>query len=609
MLQALFPYADLAPRLIAGENHALGARGHSATNWSVELAPRRLEHLEIVADARIDNRDELARLLGIGGSQRAPVDDADLLLRGWSRFGLSLPQHLVGDFAFAVIDHRLRQLTLVRDLLGQRPLFFTKLRHGWAFASMPTGLFALPDHTPRINRERVAQLLAGSWSPASTTYFHQISRLPPGHVAVFKDGEVEQRSYWSPPVDELVLSDDEYVERYRFELDRAVRSSLQPRTGSVAAQLSSGWDSSAVAATAARIEGPGLLALTAAPRKGFAGPVLRGRVADESPLAALTAELHSMRHQIIRAHGGVLLRLRSQAELYQEPDRAVVNMEWWTGILAAARDDGAGVLLTGQMGNLTLNAGGLPALNQLLSQGALKRWCKEVRAIRSFGAVSWRGAFYASAAPWLPRWFDELLGKTFLGDATSSEASFLCPNFRMRSGQSPPPKRRRGRYGARQAQLAGVDYGNFRKGALAEYGVDERDPTADRRIIDFSLALPPSQFLADGISRPLARRALADLVPSALLSAPLRGHQGADWFERIDRGEALDLVDSLESSSGCVELLNLAKMRLAFCNWPSDGSAAVGTSTLYRQRLLTALSTGVFIQWVESLASAKRTEA
>ena len=141
----------------------------------------------------------------------------------------------------------------------------------------------------------------------------------------------------------------------------------------------------------------------------------------------------------------------------------------------------------------------------------------------------------------------------------------------------------------------------FRKGALAEHGIDERDPTADRRLVEFSLRLPPEQLLHRGISRPLARRALADRVPAEVLNSPLRGYQGADWYERFDRTEAGGLIEDIASSPIAIDLLDIPKMKQALDQWPRSGAADPRSRAIFRTRLTIAISTGIFIQSFEPL--------
>src|SRR5687768_5227032 len=68
----------------------------------------------LTADVRIDNREELARLLSISAGDAGRMSDADLLLAAWERWHLSCFDHLLGDIALAVWDSRQKRLTLGR---------------------------------------------------------------------------------------------------------------------------------------------------------------------------------------------------------------------------------------------------------------------------------------------------------------------------------------------------------------------------------------------------------------------------------------------------------------------------------------------------------------
>src|SRR5207237_10308740 len=102
----------------------------------------------------------------------------------------------------------------------------------------------------------------------------------------------------------------------------------------------------------------------------------------------------------------------------------------------------------------------------------------------------------------------------------------------------------------RVSLLFRIDSGNYRKGMLAGWGLDHRDPMADRRLIEFCLSVPTDQFLRDGIQRSLARRALADRVPQEVLHTKDRGLQAIDWHESLTRSPAR-LADELERLAAC----------------------------------------------------------
>ncbi len=563
------------------------------------------DRLLLVADLRLDNRDELATALGLERAAIHTMCDADLLLHAWMRWQEGALDRLVGDYAIAIFDRCNRTLTLARDPTGQRPLFYGHSDGAIGFASMPSGLLACHRFRRGFRTEALAAMLLGRPESGPQTYFVGIERVCPGEVINLNADRIIRRHHWQPRLDWLTLTDDDAVEGYREHLDRAVRHQSRRATGLLGAHLSSGYDSSAVAASAARINTTvPLLAVTAAPVENYNGPVPRGRIADESSLAALTAARHHMRHEIVRPRGGLFTHFHRHSMLYQEPDRNIVNTEWWSEVNARAASLGVSTMLTGETGNFSINAGGLPILAEWVRQRQWRRWFEEARGAARTMNVRWRGILYASFERSIPVVVRTALDRHLLQAATLREQAFVRPEWLNAGVEDTRDRGAALPYQIRRRELRHGDSGVFRQGASAEHGIQERDPTADRRLIEYSLRLPPEQFLRNGVSRPMARRALADRVPVEVLDAPLRGYQGADWHLRFDVAEASALVEEIATNTTVRAMLDLPKIRRAIDTWPAQGAADPGTQTIFRTRLLIALSTGVFLQSLSSEAGS-----
>jgi asparagine synthase (glutamine-hydrolysing) len=285
-------------------------------------------------------------------------------------------------------------------------------------------------------------------------------------------------------------------------------------------------------------------------------------------------------------------------------------MQWVRMIHTAARERGIATLLTAEMGNLSLNAGGLPALAEWVRQRSWGQWWAEARAASSSGQASWRGILYNSFESALPRRLDRFLTRAFLGAPSAREQDFVRTEWQEKLGgraTAGPGDDYHGRYAGRFRQVTRYDIGVFRKGALADHGIEERDPTADRRLLDFSFGLPPDQLLHDGEWRPLVRRALGPLLPIEVMNSRSRGYQGADWFERLRPARARELLEQISASSAASELLDLQKLAATIDDWPDSGWAEARISTIYRTRLPIALLTGVFLQEFEGSAAGSST--
>ena len=364
----------------------------------------------LAADLRLDNREELARKLGIGSAAAAVMADSDILLAAWQRWGEHCVEHLIGAFSFAIWNGTEQQLFLARDHTGERPLYYSTAGDCFAFASMPKGLHPLPFVGAEVDEDYVARYLALVYMPIERTIFERIERLPAGCMLSVRMGQNKLRRYWdTAKLPQLQLnSDEEYLDLFRERFDEAVRSRLRT-VGQVGAQLSGGLDSSSVAATAAlllRSEGRELTAYTAVPRPGFNG-MGATHFDNEGPAAAEVAALYpNMRHLLVESSQTSFLDvLDLNNSLYDHPCYGPNNEVWSNAIMTRAREDGVTVLLNGNCGNSTFSYYGMPVLSAWLRSGqwlTLARVAREIRATRNASVKSiLRHALWPSLPFWL----------------------------------------------------------------------------------------------------------------------------------------------------------------------------------------------------------------
>lgn len=551
------------------------------------------ERLLLVADIRIDNAVELRRALG-GEFDGRKKSDADLLFAAWLRWGEQCLDRIVGDYALAAFDRASDSLILARDPAGQRPLFYARSADSVRFASMPSGLFA--GRRPDLNFQRLAQMLALAEPLDPSTAFAGMKRIIPGQLVRFIGGRLQSQRRWKPAMDEVGRSPEELVEAYRAHLDEAVAQRVRRISGPLAAHLSSGWDSSSVTATAARLLGPEqMLAFTSAPAQNLRSAAPRGRPTDEADVAAETARALGIEHHIVRDSDPLLARVAAHARACQEPPRNLFNIGWWRSIQEQAHERGARVLLTAERGNMTLNAGTLTVLSEWPRKREWRSWWREASAVVDRRGVSWRGVLYVTFQPWLPRPLISVLDRARLGTDPGALDRFIRPHLRPRRALAPSFQSRKDE---RVAIYSRADPGVLRKGSLGATGIEERDPMADRRLLEFSLSLPPEHLLHDGILRPLARQALADRVPKSVIDLPARGYQGGDWASRLNRADVGAILEEVSASPGAQELLDMDRLRRVVADWPELDAGSMAGFTFGRD-FTRALATGMFIREVE----------
>lgn len=578
----LEPYGSGQAHFLAGDGACLAA------DRSTDL--HRRGNLLVVLDGRIDNLPDLTVALSLSRETSATVT----ISVAWERWGPATLQQLVGDFALVVADLAEHSVWLARDPSGQRPLFYS-LADGWlAFASMPTGL------TPLIgplepNLGALVDLLALQ-PPSEDGLFRRVSQLRAGELLHTDRSGVRRSQWWQPSTDvHPRRSSASRLEEYRSLLNEAVRCRTPSKA--IAVQLSSGWDSSAVAATAARLHGgQEVTAYTSAPFAETTAAMMRDRFADESPLAACTAAMHGMRHEVVRSGPSPLDHAREHARLVQMPALNPFNGSWWEEIRQRSAAGGSTVLLTGELGNLSMNAGGLAILPDILRQEGWRAWWHEARLAVAGGRVRWRGVLHNSFAHQLPQSLVQRIAASALGPPVEA-LRFVRPEWRKPfSAYQGSGHFARDRLEA----IRGNDVGAWRLSAAAWNAPLELDPTADRRLLEFGLSLPPDQLLHDGEMRPLARAALADRVPAKVLDHPARGLQSADWYLRISQRQASEALEEMKAVGRARDLFDLEALADAIASWPSKDWNTPQVYGVYRVELVAALSTGLFLkEWTK----------
>lgn len=570
----------------------------------LERGPYRL-----VADVRLDNRKDLAGALGVPSAELGRLSDADLVFEALLKWKSGAPDRLIGEFAFAFWDRDDPSLLLCRDLFGHRPLCFHEGPDFFAFATMPSGLHALPAIPREFDPEAMAEELA-LLSPGSRTHFRGIQRVLPGQLMRVTRNRRTAERYWQLPRSSTGRrTAADYEEGLRAVVDTAVKEQLRGTQAAVGAQLSAGLDSSIVTTSAARLFDPGkIVAFTAVPREGFNGPVPDATIADESQLAAETARLYpNIEHVIVDRTAETLIDVLDRQFAYmQQPTAGPCNSLWAREISRAAKARRLNVLLVGFTGNLTVTYSGREAWSSLLTQGRLFKLFS-IGARMNAKGVPLRTLTAQLLGPVLPRplWAaacrlygrpTDLSGYTAINPtlrkAVEAKARAQGADLLYQPSRNPTD--------FRLAALFDGDNGNYFKGMLGEFGLSFRDPLSDRRVVEYCLGVPAEEFLRGGTERGLARRAFAGRLPAAVADMHVRGYQGADWYEHVARDMPL-LRGELEVIGHCSEAsqaLDTDWIAQSIESWPDRDWARRDTILQYRYGLLRGISAGHFMRKV-----------
>ncbi|WP_371345959.1 asparagine synthetase B [Ancylobacter sp. IITR112] len=565
----------------------------------------------IAFDGRLDNQPELERRLGL-----PPGDVGGVLLAAFHRWGADCFTHLIGDYACAVWDRAARVFYLATDPGALRTLFFWAERGQLLFATEQRGLFACPEMPREIDRDQMAAWLCMLPREPLRTFFRGINRVPPGHCVRWAGGSFTLERWWRPEdVPALHLPrDEDYEEALRAALTEAVRARIRPgeRIGS---NLSGGLDSSSVTALAAghlATEGRELTSFTAAPR--HPQPARRNRFTDEWPYAAEVAALYpNITHVRIDNDDEPLLDALDRRDMASDwPVLNATNAVWIDAIHREAKRRRLAVLLVGAMGNMTISYSGGERLAGHLRRADIGGTWRTIADLRRGGGRSWLGLAGEAADSLLPprlsRRLRAALGQNPVGlfDYTAIHPAFLRRSgLEERAVEMAGSLRNAARGDGRRLRLAVLDRSDHRgHHAMTTrrlFGLDVRDPTSDRRVVELCLSIPEEQFARGGVPRSLIRRAMRGLVPDTILDERRKGLQAADW--RVGFQEALpglrDEVARLRGSDTARECLDLDRMDALLDAWPGSDDHSERTNVDYLCAFSRALTAGRFIRRVE----------
>lgn len=517
--------------------------------------------LILAADARIDNRAELAPFLVAPTERAADLADEEFILRAYARWGERCPEHLLGDFAFAIWDGRRSLLFAARDHFGVRPFCYHH-RPGalFAFGSELKALLALPDVPRRINAARVADYLASSLEDRTGTFYADLHRLPPAHRLTATREGVRIEAYWAlDPKREIRLgSDAEYAEGFREIFTEAVRCRLRS-AGPVGTLLSGGLDSSSIACTARLLRNG-----AEEPFPTFSAIFDGSPACDERPyirtvLALGGFEPHWVAGDALSPLNDLDALLQSQDEPFFTPN---LFLHW--GLYGAARARGVEVLLDGLDGDLTVSHG-IGYLEELARSGRWLRLAQEIDGLaRRFGRDR-RGIFRThvlrplTPAPVQRAW------RRFRGRAPVPEA------------RERPPRTARA-YHHRGLTLALVPAAlEVADRAAAAAGLEARYPFFDRRIAEYCLALPGDQKLRGGWTRLVLRHSMEGVLPPAVQWRGGKADLSDSFLFGLARGVDPVWHESLQSASrrhaGYVDPAALGSVSSRFARAPSESDA------------------------------------
>lgn len=206
----------------------------------------------IIYNGELYNTPELRTELMSRGHEFVGHSDTEVLLHAYLEWKTDAFARLNGIFAFAIWEKRERRLTLCRDRLGVKPLFFAPIRNGLTFGSTIDTVLCHPEIEPALDEDGLRTLLLlGPARPPESGVFRQIKSLLPGHFAVLTPEAFTDHTYWKLEAHEHEDDLPTTIERTHTLICDAARRQLVSDVP-LACFLSGGLDSSILSMLAAK---------------------------------------------------------------------------------------------------------------------------------------------------------------------------------------------------------------------------------------------------------------------------------------------------------------------------------------------------------------------
>jgi len=478
--------------------------------------------LIITADARIDNRKDLSEELDI--EDTVDVSDSYFILKSYEKWGEKCPEHLLGDFAFAIWDENEEKLFCARDHMGVKPFYYYLSEEMFLFSTEIKALFCVPVVHNRINELQIATFLELIVSDdRGTTFYQEILRLPAATTLKINHENFSFKKYWKLNIDHKIRfdTDEEYIKVFLDIFTEAIRCRLRSAFP-VGSMLSGGLDSSSVSCLAQKI----LFSKGKNKLKTFSAVFDSVPKSNERHFIEKVLLSQDFDYFFINADEINPLNEIDDYFRYADNPFIVPNTFMNYNIYREANKNGVRILLDGLEGDeiVSHGYGFLPELFRTM------RWKKliiEINALRSIKSVPYKLILLQIGFNSLPEFFKRKLLYIFeYKQKGGSKYKIIKKDFvekvnlkkiinRVKEKRIKIKNAHEQHYAdisssLLQSEMEIVDWMSF------PFNIELRHPFFDKRLVEFCLAIPTEQKISNGWDRYIMRRAMSEILPEEI---------------------------------------------------------------------------------------------
>ena len=201
----------------------------------------------IVYDGEIYNKKEIKEKLEEKGFDVKNDLESEMLLKLYILLGTDMSKYLNGVYSIAIWNDKKKELFLLRDRFGIKPLFYFVDNEKLLFASQIKVLLEHPDVDPVVNDEGIGELLSvGPCHSPGLTPFKYIKELEPASFIIYNQNGLYKEKYWRLETKEHTDSESDTAENIRYILKDAIKRQMD-YSDEFGVLLSGGLDSSIIA--------------------------------------------------------------------------------------------------------------------------------------------------------------------------------------------------------------------------------------------------------------------------------------------------------------------------------------------------------------------------
>lgn len=485
-----------------------------------ETLPFKENGLVITADARIDNRRNLSRKLGIVDKEE--ISDSYFILKAYEKWGEKCTDFLLGDFVFVIWDEKEEMVFCARDHMGVKQFYYYISDDNFFFATEIKALLIIPAVSKELNEEKLALFLMRDIQDNELTFYKNIKSLPAAHFIKINKNQFIKDRYWKldSKLKNEMDSEEEYANVFLEIFTEAIKCRLRSYLP-VGFELSGGLDSSSVVGIAKNIlkkeQGTEFESINT-----FSRVYDKILECDESFYIQKVIETGNINPNFLMGDNISPLKNINNILWHQDQPFFSPNMTNQIGTYQKISNSGIRILLSGEGGDEIVSHGG-NYIRELFFSFRFKKFIEELNGTAKKLDQNVIKMFIKEVVfPSIPYTLKKFINLI----STRNTESILNNDFVKNSGVEKVDinriidhigkiKTKDYHYFSINNPLSQTIFGITDRSSSI-YNIEERYPFYDKRLIEFCYSLPTEMKLKKGWDRYIMRISMQDILPEEI---------------------------------------------------------------------------------------------